>query len=125
MRDTEVIQNMKAEVLKTVDDFLESNPSPEVRKSVMFYTRAEQYLSVAAELPEPLSTNLGDLKRRFRQDVDAMKLGNDPRFQSMLQSGSYGERLSIFRHVLKEECRRLEARAALKAVLGSDNSTQI
>merc|ERR1712176_770157 len=117
VRDTEVVHTMKSQVLRKVNDFLESNPSPEDRKSVLFYTNADQYLAAARELPQPLSKNLGRLARQFRQEVDVMKLGNDPRFQSMLQCGSYGERLSIFQHVLRQECQRLEARAALQSVL--------
>ena len=74
------------------------------------------------DLPAPLLQEIRGIQERYRDELEAME--SDPyglNFQSMLQTHSHAEQLSIFGAILDKERKRLGARAQLKAMFGKSS----
>merc|ERR1712224_286541 len=71
------------------------------------------------ELPEPLKEAVKEVLQRVEDEVKAMDGDpNGDNFHALLQTRSYAERLQMFGSILDQECSRLRAKEALKAIFG-------
>lgn len=107
----QVIGNkMQKEIQKQVIDFLKNN---EIGTELV-NARGEMRME---DLPPPLAAEIRGIQRRYREELETTE--SDPyglQFQAMLQANSHAERLTVFRHILDVERKRLSARATLQSL---------
>ena len=93
-----------------VVDFLKNNEIDNDKVNARGEMRLE-------DLPEALRTEIQSIQRRYREELEAME--SDPyglQFQALLQCGSHGERLEVFKTIIDTERKRLAARQTLQSM---------
>jgi len=108
-------QKMQRDIQKGIITYLKENELSEKLVNSRGEVRME-------DLPPPLLAQIRGIQERYRDELEAME--SDPyglNFQSILQSHSHAERLTIFGAILDKERKRLGARAQLKAMFGKSS----